>query len=295
VTVVVPTVDRVELLERCLAALEQQTRAPDEVLVVHDGNPGVAALLSRWSHRLPLVCLVIDQRGVSAKRNAGWRAARHELIAFTDDDCAPSPGWLAAFGAAEGDVLAGPVAPHPDDAAVSSVFGRTIVIDREGPYFPGANVAYTRKALELTGGFDEQLAAGEDTDLAWRLKDQGGRATWVPAAEVLHAVRPVSFPDHLRSLWRWRCLPLVVRRHPELREVLHGRVFWKASHPVAALALLGLVLSTRRPSALVLASPLLVQRWRERGPRFGTQVAVADVTEVAVVALGSLRHRSVLL
>ncbi|MCU1588576.1 MAG: glycosyl transferase family 2 [Frankiales bacterium] len=295
VTVVVPTVDRVDLLQRCLVALQAQELAADEVIVVHDGNPEVDALLGSWEGRLPLRCLQIKERGASAKRNAGWRAAQQPLIAFTDDDCAPAPGWLAALSAATGDLLAGPVAAHPEDSQTASVFGRTIEVDQEGPYFPAANLAVTRSLLARVGGFDTTMAAGEDTDLAWRVQEAGGIAVWVPEGLVHHAVRPASFPQHLRSLWRWRDLALVVRRHPELRSHLQAGVFWKRSHPLALLAVAGAVGAVRKPALVVLAVPLLALRWRERGPRYGTQVAVADVAEVGVVLAGSVKHRTVLL
>jgi GT2 family glycosyltransferase len=295
VTVVVPTVDRVELLDRCLAALSDQELAADEVIVVHDGDAGVVELLEGWGQRLPLRSLQVKERGASAKRNAGWRAAQHGLIAFTDDDCAPVPGWVGALAKASGDLLSGPVAAHPDDSQTASVFGRTIEVDEAGPYFPAANLAVTRALLGRVGGFDTALAAGEDTDLAWRVQEAGGVATWVPDALVHHAVRPATFPQHLRSLWRWRDLALVVRRHPSLRTTLPARVFWKTSHPLALLAVAGGVASLRRPAALLLAAPLVAKRWQERGPRFGTQVAVADVAEVGVVLAGSVKHRTVLL
>ncbi|MCW2544956.1 MAG: glycosyl transferase family 2 [Frankiales bacterium] len=295
VSVVVPTVDRVELLDRCLAALEAQTVPADEVLVVHDGDPDVEKLLLGWQDRLPLRCLEIKERGASAKRNAGWRAAQHHLVAFTDDDCAPMPGWVEALSVATGDLLAGPVSAHPDDSQTASVFGRTIEIEEPGPYFPAANIAITRTLLARVGGFDPELAAGEDTDLAWRVREAGGSVEWVQQAHVHHAVRPRTFPEHLRSLWRWRDLALVVRRHPELRATLPAKVFWKASHPEALLALIGVVGATRKPVLGLLAAPLLIHRWSQRGLRFGTQVAVADVAEVGVVLAGSVKHRSVLL
>ncbi len=295
VSVVVPTVDRVALLERCLRALAAQDDPAEEVVVVHDGGDGVAALLDAWRGRLPLVVLQIAERGASAKRNAGWRAARHELVAFTDDDCAPTPGWVAALRHQTADLLAGPVAAHPDDPPTASVFGRTIEVDAAGPYFPTANLAVRRTALEAVDGFDNELAAGEDTDLAWRVQEAGAVVAWVPGALVHHAVRPVTFPQHLRSLWRWRDLPLVVRRHPELRRTLTAGVFWKTSHPTALLAVLGLAAAPRRPAAALLAVPFVASRWQARGPRFGTQMAVADALEVGVLVAGSVKHRSVLL
>lgn len=289
VTVVVPTVDRPALLDRCLTALAAQTRPADEVVVVHEGG----ADLTAWADRLPLTVLVAG-RTASSKRNAGWRTAGHELVAFTDDDCAPTPGWLAALTAADGDVLHGPVAPHPDDAHVDSAFARTLSLPVEDDHFPAANLAVTRTLLDRVGGFDEALTGGEDTDLAWRCLEASGRRTWVDGALVHHAVRAASFPDHLASLWRWRSLPEVLRRHPQLREGLLLRVFWKRSHPLALLAL-GAAAAPWRPRTAVLALPLLARSWRARGLRFGTQTAVADVAEVAVVLLGSARARTVLL
>lgn len=293
VAVVVPTVDRPELLERCLRGLAAQDRPADEVVVVHDGAPGVAEQLAAWHDRLPLTVLR-GPRDASGKRNAGWRATTSELVAFTDDDCEPTPGWLAALDAEDGDLLHGPVTPHPDDAHVAAVFARTLDVPAPSPYFPTAGLAVRRALLERVGGFDEGLSAGEDTDLAWRVQEAGGRAVWVPDARVLHAVRALSFPQHLASLWRWRALPEVVRRHPQLREGLLLRVFWKRTHPLALLAL-GALAAPRRPRAAVLALPLLAVRVRERGPRFGAQVAVAEVAEVAVVLAGSARARSLLL
>lgn len=295
VSVVVPTVDRVALLDRCLQSLADQDDQADEVIVVHDGAPAIASLLRTWQDRLPLQALQIRERGVSAKRNAGWRAATGDLVAFTDDDCAPMPSWVGALRKEPADLISGPVVAHPDDPADDSAFGRTIVVSAPSPYFPGANIAVRRSQLEVAGGFDESLSAGEDTDLAWRLKESGALTTWCPEAVVQHAVRPVTFPSHLRSLWRWQALPLVLKRHPALRESLVGKVFWKQSHPLAALALVGLLATPRSRRAALLVAPLLVKSWRQRGLRFGTQVAIADVAEVAVVAVGSVRHGRLLL
>src|SRR5258706_16365441 len=100
ISVVVPTVERVALLERTLRGLAAQDVADYEAIVVHDGDPGIVALLAQWTDRLPLRVLEIAERGAVPKRNAGWLAARAALVAFTDDDCEPAPGWLKAALAA---------------------------------------------------------------------------------------------------------------------------------------------------------------------------------------------------
>lgn len=284
VTVVVPTVDRVDLLERCLSGLRDAT-----VLVVHDGDPGVRRLLEDRG----VEALQIAQRGVSAKRNAGWRAATTEHVAFTDDDCEPAPGWVPALLAEGSDLVAGPVAPHPADAAAGR-WSRTVVSTAPGLY-PGCNLMVRRSALAAVGGFDESLHGGEDTDLAWRVRESGASHGWAEDALVWHAVRPVTFVQQLRSLPRWAGLPLVVRRHPQLRELAHRRVFWKPSHPLALLALAGLAALPRNRRALLAVLPLLAVNVRASGAREGTQQAVNDLAETAVLVAGSVRHRSVLL
>lgn len=93
VTVVVCTRDRAALLAGCLAALEA-VRYPAWELLVVDSAPADATtreLVARYPHarylREPLP-------GLDRARNRGWRAARHDIIAFTDDDARPEPGWL---------------------------------------------------------------------------------------------------------------------------------------------------------------------------------------------------------
>jgi len=299
VSVVIPTVDRVDLLDRCLAGLARPQGADFEIVVVHDGHPGVTDVIDRWAASLPLRAVRIDERGAAAKRNAGWRAAWADVIAFTDDDCQPTAGWLGAALAALGpdvDLVQGRVEPHPDDAHVTGPFARTLQVSEASDTYPNANLVYRRGALERVGGFDDAFwGGGEDTDLAWRVIESGGGVVFAPDALVHHAVRPAGLRAHLRSLPRWATLALVLRRHPPLRRHLHHRVFWKRSHPAALLALAGLLLGAFDRRALLLVAPVIARRWREAGPVDGSQLAVADVAEVVVVLTGSLRYRSVLL
>lgn len=299
VSVVIPTVDRVALLERCLLGLEQPQGADFEVIVVHDGDRAVTALLGRWRDRLPLRELRIDERGAVPKRNAGWNVATSPVIAFTDDDCAPAPGWLGAALRALGpgvDLVQGRVAPHPNDAHVRGVFARTVEVPGPSDLYANANLVYRRTALERVGGFDPAFwGGGEDTDLAWRVLGSGGTAAFAEDALVWHAVRPAGLRRHLRSLPRWATLALVLRRHPHLRNHLHRRLFWKRSHPTALLGLLGLALTPLDRRASVLVLPLVVRRVRAEGPLDGAQLAIADMAEVLVVLAGSVRYRTVLL
>lgn len=299
VSVVIPTVDRTALLDRCLGGLARPQGADFEVIVVHDGDAGIRGVLDRWRPRLPLRDLQIAERGAVPKRNAGWRAARAPVVAFTDDDCEPAEGWLRAGldALAPGvDLVQGRIAPHPADGDVTGVFARTLDQPTASDTYPNANLLYRRAALERVGGFDDAFwGGGEDTDLAWRVIESGGRAVFAPDALVHHAVRAADLTAHLRSLPRWATLALVLRRHPQLRRLLHRRLFWKRSHPAAVLAIAGLVLAVVDRRALVAVLPLAARRLREAGVADGARLAVADCAEVLVVLSGSLRYRTVLL
>jgi O-antigen biosynthesis protein len=96
ITVVVCTRDRRALLEQCLTALRRQIYPDFEVLVI-DNAPCEPAhdICVRFGARY----IVEPVAGLTHARNAGARAARGELIAYTDDDAVPDSGWLASLAA----------------------------------------------------------------------------------------------------------------------------------------------------------------------------------------------------
>ena len=95
-SVIVPAYQAAGSLGLCLDALNAQTVARDlyEVIVVDDGSTdGTGEIAQQAGAR------VITQRnaGPAAARNAGAAAGRGDLLLFTDADCAPVPGWIAAL------------------------------------------------------------------------------------------------------------------------------------------------------------------------------------------------------
>src|SRR4051794_14295632 len=102
VSVVVPTYRRPELLDRCLAALASQDfdTSEYEIVVADDAaSEATRRQVEVWVGQSPAPMRYIPvtaTQGPAGARNAGWRSARGEIIAFTDDDCLPDPGWLAA-------------------------------------------------------------------------------------------------------------------------------------------------------------------------------------------------------
>jgi glycosyltransferase involved in cell wall biosynthesis len=87
VSVIIPTFNRKELLERSINSVLSQTWPNFELIVVDDGSDdGTASFVHR---KYPeVICIFQENRGAAAARNAGIKAARYQLLAFLDsDDC----------------------------------------------------------------------------------------------------------------------------------------------------------------------------------------------------------------
>ena len=89
-------------LTRAVESLQGQTRPPDELIVVVDGN---APLLERVQKELPGVNAVANQHasGLSGARNTAFETATTTFVAFLDDDAAARPDWIERLETACGD------------------------------------------------------------------------------------------------------------------------------------------------------------------------------------------------
>jgi glycosyltransferase involved in cell wall biosynthesis len=311
VSVVVSTFNRPARLHGLLRALRAQTLGPDrfEVIVVDNGSePETGHVLAAElaTGHLALRC---ERRpvtlGPAGGRNAGWPQARAPLIAFTDDDCRPTPGWLSAVvsAAAEhpGTIIQGPTRPDPAEHDREGWLSHTVRIERLGPQYETCNIAYPRALIERLGGFDESFGlrpAGEDTDLAWRAIESGASTAFAPAAVVLHAVDRVGARGRLAIAARWGPVVRVLAEHPGSRAMLYRGRFWNVWHYLLWRSLL----AAAGPAwlrRLVLHRHLMTLR--ERARREGASSAaiplmlVHDAVECAAIARGALRYRMLVL
>jgi glycosyltransferase involved in cell wall biosynthesis len=317
VTVCVSTRNRARLLPRLIEHLEAQSMPRDkfEVVIVDNGSTDDTwDVLRGAAQRSPLDLHVLRNppgKGPAAGRNRAWRAAQAPLCAFTDDDCMPTPGWLAAVARRmDGAVAlgAGSIVPPPEQVPLIGPFTRIVVAPREyAAWCATANLVVRREDLEAVGGFDESFlnVAGEDTDLGLRIMARGVEFRYLDDAVVQHGVEQVGFRGRIRDQQRWVDIPAVFAKNPGARKLLlHHHVFWKRTHPrVLALTAGTIATVAGWPAAALLAWPWLHERWcieplaETRGERLATLpvALVLDLSEVVVMLRGSFRHRELVL
>jgi glycosyltransferase involved in cell wall biosynthesis len=227
ISVVVPTLKRTALLEKCMSSLCHQNLPLDdfEIIVVSDGpDEDTRLMLNHFTERHPFIQLISLQKhkGPAAARNAGWRAAASPVIAFTDDDCIADPDWLQQI------INEYTVRGRPDLFAIS---GKVVVPLPEQPTdfalntyrlqtasFITANCACTKKSLELTGGFDERFTTAwrEDSDLEFKLTENNISIVKLENAIVIHPVRKIKWGISIREQRKTLYNALLYKKYPHL-------------------------------------------------------------------------------
>ena len=307
VSVVVPTCRRPVLLARCLGALLAQNLPGDtfEIIVSDDAAcEDTRRQLIPWMERAreQRICLryvtAAEAHGPAAARNAGWRAARGVIIAFTDDDCIPAPSWLR-----EGLAAFGPETRPTSERRVGGVCGRLDVPLPATPTdyqrnaaqlqlatFVTANCFYRRDMLAAIGGLDERftMAWREDSDLHFRLMRRGARLIEAGEAVVTHPIRPapwgVSVVQQRKSMYN----ALLYKKHPaHYRQYIQSAPPWRYYATVGALGGVALGLLARRRGLARLSVALwlgLTAAFCARRLR-GVSHAPTHVAEMAVTSL----------
>lgn len=203
VSVVISHYEQPRQLARTLAALDRQTRRPDEVVVTDDG-----------SHEPPVVpdgVRVVRQqdRGfrVALARNRGVAATTGDLLVLLDADTSPEPGCVEALvdlpsrvpdclvvgRRRYADHATDPPTALPEPSWLHEAYDRTrdlLDADETGHRFViGAVLSLSRWWWDEIGGFDATFDSygGEDWDLAHR--------SWVAGGLLAHRRDAVAWHD----------------------------------------------------------------------------------------------------
>ena len=198
VSVVVPTIGRVELVERCLGSLSECRPRPAEILVIDQSGDGMVSEVAAKFAAAGARTILCDGQGTSRARNLGLREASSDIVLFIDDDCTAATSWVGAAWALMSDasrpapgMVTGRVLPFGDPERIPSIKEDLRPRDYTGGTDIGAlfssNMAVERSALLAVGGFDERFGAvAEDVDLCYRWLRAGRSLRYEPSIVVWH-------------------------------------------------------------------------------------------------------------
>lgn len=269
-SIVICTRDRPDDLAVCLASLRDQTRQPLEVIVVD--NASSDDLTREVTLAAGVIYVREDRAGLDFARNAGVRAARGKIIAFTDDDVRLHPRWLermlVAFDHPSIMAVTGLVLPAQLDTAAQVhfetfwSFGRGFRridfgqdfrrVDRTRGYpaweiGAGASMAFRSEVFSRIGGFDERLDVGRagcsgDSEYWHRVLTHGGICRYEPSVVAFHVHRREmkGLASQIFYYMRGHAAALLVQyersgNSGNLRRVLFTMPLWYARRVVRSL------------------------------------------------------------
>lgn len=231
-SIVIPTYNRLPILQKCLKALENQSIPAKsaisgyEIVLVDDGSTdGTLEWLQAAAVEFPHVKSYLqNHQGPAAARNLGVEKALGDTIIFIDSDLVVTETFLVAHAQAL----------TKADSDRTFTYGRVIntcnfddptsepykLTDFSAAYFATGNVAIARHWLDKAGLFDTrfQLYGWEDLELGVRLKKLGLKLIKCPDAIGYHWHPPFALteiPNLIdKEIQRGRMGVLFYQKHP---------------------------------------------------------------------------------
>lgn len=202
-SVIIPTKNSEEFIERCLNSISAQDIPKDQFeIIIVDGNSrdNTLTIARRYG------CKIINESvgNQAGAYNAGIKHAEGRYLLFTDSDCYVSKDWADSLTERLKDIriasVGGPNFTPEDDREIGKCAGVVLnmlskagarygmIVDEDVETFhnPTCNVAYKREVLLEVGGFNDRLISCADEELDFRIKEKGYRILYTPKAKVFH-------------------------------------------------------------------------------------------------------------
>jgi len=213
VSVIIPVFNDQQRLMLCLKALDRQTypREYFEVIVIDNGSrdeiirdPELLNGFRYFKETTP---------GSGAARNAGILQARGEIIAFTDSDCIPAPGWIEkgveSLLNGNNDMVGGRIDYHfggSGKLSAAQLYDHVIYLDQERHvkryhFFATANLFVKRKLFDACGFFDARLKYASDVEWTQRAFFSGFRQGYADQVVVSHEAK-ARLTQILKRAWK---------------------------------------------------------------------------------------------
>jgi len=261
VSIIIPTKNNADILEKCLESIRNLDYPRDEVeVIVVDGHStdGTVEIAERYGCRV----VYEDVGTIGGARNIGVEHSRGDYIVFTDADCVVDRDWLKnlirEFKDERIASVGGPNITPEDDTEFAKCVGVVLgFLSKPGARYafntgkvieiyhnPTCNSAYRKTVFQEVGGFNPKLITCDDEELDYRIRKRGYRILFTPYARVYHYRRP-TWKRFAKMAWSYGIgRGQVIKLHKELAK-------WYYCAPSALILLITLLF------ALSLAIPVL--------------------------------------
>ncbi len=205
-SILIPTLGRIDVLWNTLKLLLPQLQAKDEILIIDQNEPPLR-LPREWINQN--ICILRQAKpSLTRARNLGLANAHHEHVLFLDDDIIPEPdlleAWRKAIQRFPGCIMAGSVeqtdnADHLQGAGFINLKTGEIrtrikfTTCEEVPLFGGGHVLIPKNTLPAPPHFSPLFkgsSQGEEIDLALRARKLGVKIMCIPEAKIFHLKEP---------------------------------------------------------------------------------------------------------
>ena len=235
ISVIIPTYNRKDALIKTLESLSSQSYKDFEVIVIDDGSAdGTGEIVKKLNLSFKIQYIFQENKGPASARNLGIKRAKGEIIFFTGDDIILSK-----------DLLKEHIKTYQTDSKKLAVLGytqwapnikmtpfRKYIADYHFAYpsidnkqdvnwgcFYTSNISIQRRFLEEVGLFDEEFpyAAYEDTELAYRLSQQGMKIIFNKKAIAYHN-HLIDFKSYQKTMFnKGKAAVILVKKVPSLK------------------------------------------------------------------------------
>jgi len=197
VSVIVTTYNEEKNIADCLKSILDQTRKPDEIIVVDDGSQDkTVEIVSKF----PVKLIKTEHRERSHARNIGWKEAKGDIVCFAEADCIFNKIWLEEIlktfqkGA---DAVIYRLKVYQPKTFLQRCLEAQFDI-RYAHYKPFSAWAFKKHVLEDVGGYDEKLNQAEERDLGKRIFKAGYKILLAKKAIHYHKGEPQNTKELIK-------------------------------------------------------------------------------------------------
>jgi len=229
ISVVIPAYNSKAKITECLVSLKNQSyNKPYEIIVVDDGSTDNTAKEAKKSRDVRVIRQ--ENAGPAKARNTGAKAAKGEIILFTDADCIADPDWISQMLKPFGDkkVVGVQGRYKTRQNGIVPIFTQLEIeqryekmkMEKSIDFIGSYSAAYRKDVFLKFNGFDESFptASGEDPELSFRIAKAGHKMVFNPHAVTYHT-HSTSLGRYLKSRYvRGYWGRLLYKKHPDMKK-----------------------------------------------------------------------------